>query len=244
MLQWWENLTRTTWEQPWLNLSGYLAWRSCPSWRKDQIPCVTALALPDTWHTGFTGVEAKLHSLQNRDADKIPDKLKDMKDSRLLCAGSRPWKILPSAPSFPAAAEPAWLLRSQHKLLLQFSAQRSSNPTFLQVPPFKTKRTHHYSSSSKLATGECPATQRQPHDLLLRFGTGVCKHIWCCDSFLPIPLPFLFPAPLFSLTSLFWLSHGRKTNWNMLQSWNYSSLHGFEIKQNIDFPKNFQWMLK
>lgn len=145
---------------PSLNLSSYLAWKTCPSWGKDQIPQVTVLALPDTGHTGFTGVEAKLHSLQNRDTDKIPDKLKDMNHSRLLCAGLRPCKTLPSAPSFPAAAEPAWLLQSLHELLLQFSTQGSS--TFLQVPPFKTNRSHHYSSSSKLATGECPTTWQHP----------------------------------------------------------------------------------
>lgn len=159
---------------PSLNLSSYLAWKTCPSWGKDQIPQVTVLALPDTWHTGFTGVEAKLHSLQNRDTDKIPDKLKDMNDSRLLCADIT-CKILPSAPSFPAAAEPAWLLQSLHELLLQFSTQGSSNPTFLQVPPFKTNRFHHYSSSSKLATGECPTTWQHPRDSLLWFGTGVCE---------------------------------------------------------------------
>lgn len=110
---------------------------------------MTVLALPETWQPGFTQVQAKPHGLQNQDTEEIPNKLKGMNHSHLLCAGSKPFKRLPSAPSLPAAAEPAGLLQSQHKLLFWFSAQRSSNPTFLQVPPFKTNGTHHYSSFSK-----------------------------------------------------------------------------------------------
>lgn len=156
-----------------------------------------------------------------------------------LCSNETWWDITISS-LLPAAAETAWLLWSHHKLLLQFSAQRSSNLTFLQVPPFKTNRTHHHLSSQNFLQ-ESALQPHDPHEFSPSSFAQSDKHIWRCDS---LSLPFLFPAPLFSLKFLFWLSLARNTNGNMFQSWNYSSLHGIAIKQNINFPKTSQWVLK
>lgn len=189
-------------------------------------------------------VEAKLHSLHNCDADKTSDKLKDTNSSHLPCAVLRPCEISPSAPSFPAAAELPWLLRHQHKLLLQFSAQRSSSPTFLQVPP--SKQTEHITthSTQNFLQVSTPQHDGIPMTSSSSLAQESAKHICAVPQF-----PLIFPCRFcslshFSLTFLFWHTSGGKTNWNMLHSWNYSSLHGFEIKQKINFPKNPQWMLK
>lgn len=205
---------------------------------KNQIPHVTALALPDTWYSGFMDVEAKLHSLQNSDADKTSDKLTDTNDSRLLCAVSRPCEISPSAPSSQLSGACLAAAASAQTPAPLFCTKEFKSNLFASSS-FKTNRTHHYSFSSKLPTGECPPTQWQPHDLLLlQFGTGEsAKHISAVTQF-PLVFPCSFCSlPHFSLTFLFWYTNGGKTHGNMLQSWNYSSLHGYEIKQKIDFPK-------
>lgn len=66
--------------------------------RKDQIPCETVLAFPDTWHTGFREWKQSYTAFKTFKSDQ----LRDMNGSCLLCAGSRPREVLPSAPSFPA----------------------------------------------------------------------------------------------------------------------------------------------
>lgn len=58
-------LTHAAWKWPRLNLSSYLVWRTYPPLGKGLPPCMTVLALSDTWYTSFTGME--LHGLQKHD---------------------------------------------------------------------------------------------------------------------------------------------------------------------------------
>lgn len=165
MLQWWENLINTSWEQPWVDLFSYLSWRTCPSWRKDQTPmgqhwlCQTpgTQALPG-WKQSYTVFKTAMQT-------KIPKKLQDKNDRRLLCAAMRPGEILPSAPSFqlqqslPGCFGPAmnfcssflhkevqiqpsckFLLSKQTKSIITYPPQN-----FLQVSALQPHDSHEFS---------------------------------------------------------------------------------------------------
>lgn len=69
------------------------------------------------------------------------------------------------------------------------------------------------------------------------------KHVCHCDSFPPIPLPFLFPAPLFSHFSFDSPMGGRQTE---TCSRAEITVHSMVLKLSriIDFPKISQWALK
>ena len=88
------------------------------------LPCDSAGFARDLAHRLYR-VEAKPHGLHSCDADKTPNHLKDTNNRHLLCAGSRPCKLLPFSSLFPSCSRARLLLRSQHKLLLRFSTQRS-----------------------------------------------------------------------------------------------------------------------
>lgn len=119
--------------------------------RKDQIPCETVLAFLDTWHTGFKQWKQSYMAFKTSKSDQ----LRDMNSSCLLCVGSRPCEVLPSAPSFPATVS----------LPGCFSPSMNSCSSFLQeeveIQPFGrfflSKQTHRYSSSSNPGTGKCPS---------------------------------------------------------------------------------------
>lgn len=166
------------------------------------------------------------------------DKLRDTNSSCLLCAGlaMAPVRYRHQLP----LSQPAWLLQPHHKYLLQFSTGRSSNPTFFQVPPFKTNQNYHYSSSSNPGTGSAPQYQSIPMASSCSWHRSLPNTF---DAVTPFPDPFAtsLPAPHFSLTLLSSFSHEWKTS-----SRTEISVHLVNLKSSrvSDFQNKSQWMLK
>lgn len=146
MLHWWENLMHTTWEQPWLNLSSYPAWKTRPSCGRTKSP-MWQHWLPNSWYIGLTVLQGRSEVTQASKLWCKQDTWQVKRQLFALCSVKTLWDTTIRS-LFP------------HKLLLQFSAQRCWNTTFFQGPPFKTNWTHHYSFPILLqtSTGECPTT--------------------------------------------------------------------------------------
>lgn len=205
---------------------------------KDQIPWETGLDFPDTWHSGFREWKQRYMAFKTFKSDK----LRHMNGSCLLCAGLRPCELFTL---FPSHSEPAWLLQPQNELLLQFSAGRSSNPTFWQVLPFKTNQIHHYSSPSNPGTGKCPSnTTASPcppppvwHGSLPNTFDAVTPFPWSLCHFSSLPhfscVHFSFSCPM----------GGRQTE---ICSRAEISVHRENLKSSriSTFQNKSQWMLK
>lgn len=171
--------------------------------RKDQIPCETVLALPYTWHTGFRGESRATWPSK-------PSKVTSWETwaaAVCLVQGWEPVSYDPSSLS-PSHSEPAWLLQPQQELLLQVSTGRSSNPTFWQVPPFKTNKPITSHPPQTLVQANAPQYNSIPMTSSSSLAQEAAKHIWCCDSFLWFLCHF-YSLPLFlaytSLSALPWV---------------------------------------